>query len=48
MLICAVSRRESIKVIRIVNEIDGNAFMMISDIHEILGEGFVETVQYLN
>lgn len=48
MLICAVSRRESIQVIKIVDEIDGNAFMMISDVKEILGEGFVETVQYLN
>lgn len=48
MLICAVSRRESIQVIRIVDEIDKNAFIMISDTREIFGEGFVKTVQYLN
>ena len=40
VLMCAVSRKETPAVIRLVKEMDGNAFVIISDVREIMGEGF--------
>lgn len=48
MLVCAASKREAIKIIRIVKEYAPASFVMISDIKEILGEGFVKVDEYLN
>ncbi len=48
MLICAMSKRESIAVMRIVNNIDKTAFVMIADTKEILGEGFGEVGEFLH
>lgn len=42
MLLCAVRRREIVMVKRIVKEIDPDAFFIIGDAVEVLGEGFGE------
>lgn len=42
ILLCAVRRRELIMVKRIVKEIDPDAFFIVSDTSEVLGEGFGE------
>lgn len=46
MLMCAMSKKQIIKTIRIIGDIDINAFVMISDIKEVLGEGFVNMRKY--
>ena len=40
VLYCVVTRTETMRLKRIVNEIDQNAFMVIGQAHEALGEGF--------
>ncbi|MBE6909657.1 MAG: YitT family protein [Ruminococcaceae bacterium] len=42
VLLCAVRRREIVMVKRLVEEIDPNAFFIMSDTSEVLGEGFGE------
>ncbi len=48
MLICATGKRELIKTLKIIYEQDINAFIMISDTREILGEGFINMDDYLD
>ena len=48
MLICIMSKKECIKALRIVNEIDEYAFVVITDAREVLGEGFLRTASYLD
>ncbi len=40
VLLCAVSKRQSVIVVQIVKTIDEHAFVIISDAREVLGEGF--------
>ncbi len=40
ILYCIITRSELTKLKRLVYDIDQNAFMTISDVHEVLGEGF--------
>lgn len=40
MLLCVVSRNEVIKIRQIVNKIDSEAFIIISNVREAFGEGF--------
>lgn len=40
VLMCAISRKETVSVLKIVREADENAFVIISDAREIMGEGF--------
>ena len=40
MLLCVVSRNEVIKIRQIVNKIDPEAFIIISNVREAFGEGF--------
>ncbi len=40
VLMCAVSRKELVKIRRLVKTIDKQAFIIISDVREIMGEGF--------
>lgn len=47
LLICAVSRKQLVKVIRIINETDPMSFVMITDSREVLGEGFLKADTYL-
>jgi len=42
VLMCVVNRAQVAKLKRIVHEVDPKAFMMVSTIHEVLGEGFKE------
>ena len=42
VLYCVVSMREIIAVEELVSEIDPNAFVIVSDVREVLGEGFKE------
>ena len=42
VLYCVVSRREIVQVEEIVTEIDPDAFVIVSDVREVLGEGFQE------
>ena len=42
VLYCVVSRKEIVRVKEIVNEVDPAAFVIVSDVREVLGEGFLE------
>lgn len=42
VLYCVVSRKEIVVVKEIVNEVDPDAFVIVSDVREVLGEGFLE------
>jgi len=42
MLFCVVSRKEIVKIIEIAQKIDSRAFLIISDVREVMGEGFIE------
>lgn len=40
VLFCAVNRRQVTQLRRIVKEEDSNAFMILMDVHDVLGDGF--------
>lgn len=42
MLYCVVSQKEIVQVKEIVAEVDPDAFVIVSDAREVLGEGFQE------
>lgn len=42
MLFCVVSKKEIVKIIEIAQRIDPRAFVIISDVREVMGEGFIE------
>ncbi len=42
VLICVVSRKEIVQIKEKIAQIDPNAFVILSDAREVLGEGFVE------
>lgn len=42
MLFCVVSKKEIIELTSIVSEIDPKAFIIVSDVREVMGEGFRE------
>lgn len=42
MLFCVVSRKEIVKIIEISQKIDPNSFVIVSDVREVMGEGFIE------
>lgn len=42
VLYCVVSRKEIIRVKDIVHEMDADAFVIVSDVREVLGEGFLK------
>jgi uncharacterized membrane-anchored protein YitT (DUF2179 family) len=44
VLLCIISRSEVSEIKRAVVEIDKDAFVIISNVHEVLGEGFTEIV----
>jgi uncharacterized membrane-anchored protein YitT (DUF2179 family) len=45
MLFCVVSKKEIVEVIDIVNKIDKRAFVIVNDVREVMGEGFIEYKQ---
>lgn len=42
VLLCVVSKKEIVQVKEIVTKIDHSAFVIVSDVREVLGEGFIE------
>lgn len=42
MLFCVVSKKEIVDLTEIVEEVDPNAFVIVSDVREVMGEGFRE------
>lgn len=42
MLLCVVSKTEIIRLKEIVRELDPLAFVIVADVREVLGEGFIE------
>lgn len=42
MLFCVVSKKEIVKIIEVAQKIDKNSFVIISDVREVMGEGFIE------
>lgn len=42
MLYCVVSKKEIVSLKELVTKIDGNAFVIVGDVREVLGEGFME------
>ena len=45
MLICVVTKKEIVELIDIVHKIDPSAFVIVNDVHEVRGEGFIEFTQ---
>jgi len=45
MLICVVTKKEMVELIDIVHKIDPSAFVIVNDVHEVMGEGFIEIRQ---
>ena len=41
MLYCVVGQYQLIKVKTIVKEVDPSAFMIVADVHEVIGNGFL-------
>lgn len=42
MLYCVVSKKEIVSLKELVTKIDRNAFVIVGDVREVLGEGFIE------
>ena len=42
MLFCVVSKKEIVRLKEIVSEFDPGAFVIVSDVREVFGEGFIE------
>lgn len=45
MLICVVTKKEMVELMDIVHKIDPNAFVIVNDVREVMGEGFIEIAQ---
>ncbi len=45
ILMCVVSRREAVSMVKYVKEIDERAFVIVADAREVMGEGFSIDVQ---
>lgn len=45
MLYCVVSKKEIVDLTELVSEIDPKAFIIVSDVREVMGEGFIEYKQ---
>jgi uncharacterized membrane-anchored protein YitT (DUF2179 family) len=42
MLFCVVSKKEIVRIIEIAKKIDPESFVIVSDVREVMGEGFIE------
>jgi uncharacterized membrane-anchored protein YitT (DUF2179 family) len=42
VILCVISRAEEVKLKEMVYQIDPRAFIIITNVHEVLGEGFKE------
>ena len=43
MLFCVVSRKEIVQLKELTLTLDPDAFVIVTDVREVLGEGFIET-----
>ena len=43
MLYCVVSKKEIVELKELVLNLDRNAFVIVTDAREVLGEGFLES-----
>lgn len=41
VLYCVVSKKEIVRLKELVHQVDGNAFVVVGDVREVLGEGFI-------
>ena len=46
VLFCVVSKKEIVQLKEIVHTIDSEAFLIVSDVREVFGEGFIENNKY--
>lgn len=42
MLFCVVSKKEIVRIMEIAQRIDPKSFIIVSDVREVMGEGFIE------
>ncbi len=42
VLMCVISRREAVALVKLIKEVDERAFVIIADAREVMGEGFGE------
>ncbi|NLP45724.1 MAG: YitT family protein, partial [Epulopiscium sp.] len=42
VLLCVVSKKQIAKLKEIVRDMDNHAFVIVADVREVLGEGFIE------
>lgn len=42
VLVCVVSKKQIVQLKELIAEIDSNAFVIVSDVREVFGEGFIE------
>ena len=40
ILMCVVSRKEAVFMVKYIKEVDNRAFVIVADAREVLGEGF--------
>ncbi len=45
VLFCVVSKKEMVKVLEIAHRLDPQVFVIVSDVREVMGEGFIEYKQ---
>ncbi len=45
MLFCVVTKKEIVELLDIVHKIDPSAFVIVNDVREVMGEGFIEITQ---
>ena len=45
MLMCVVTKKEIVELMDIVHKIDPSAFVIVNDVREVMGEGFIEITQ---
>ena len=45
VLFCVVSKKEMVEVLEITHRLDPQAFVIVSDVREVMGEGFIEYKQ---
>ena len=43
VLFCVVSKKEIVRLKELIYQVDESAFVIVADVREVLGEGFVET-----
>lgn len=45
IIFCVVNKKEIVRLKELVDDIDPNAFVIVSDAREVHGEGFIEKIR---